>query len=117
VLQHTLERIGEPGDPMAHAMRILILVHYHEQASVDREVQALRALQDVDGGWPISYIYTYGSTGLRIGSRGLSTAFAVAALGAARASSREYRSFMQVAGRYSSYDMLIESPLAADDLP
>jgi hypothetical protein len=41
-------------------------------------------MQEIDGGWEIGWIYKYGSSGARIGSRGLSTAFAIAALRASK---------------------------------
>jgi hypothetical protein len=83
--QRTLERVGEPADALCHAMRILILAEYDENSAIERELKVLRNKQESDGAWEMSYIYAYGSSGLRIGSRGLATAFALAAFRAAEA--------------------------------
>jgi hypothetical protein len=84
LLARTLERVGALGDAIALAMRILILnAHAEEDAAAvaaARELRELRALQSVDGGWKSGFLYAYGGSRARIGSRGLATAFAVAAL-------------------------------------
>ena len=72
------ERIGADGDALALAMRILACAFLGIRNEID--VRALLPLQCEDGGWEIGYIYKYGSSGIRIGNRGLTTAFAVKAV-------------------------------------
>jgi hypothetical protein len=84
LLDRVLERVGQPGDALARAMRIIILASFGESTMVSRELDVLRNMQEIDGGWEISWIYKYGGSGACIGSRGLSTAFALAALRDAR---------------------------------
>jgi hypothetical protein len=84
LLSRTMERVGRPADSIALAMRILVLAAFDQHHAVHTEVQQLRAKQEIDGGWEMSYIYCFGSSGLRIGNRGLATAFALSALQAAR---------------------------------
>lgn len=72
------ERIGADGDALALAMRILVCDFLSIRNEID--LRALLPLQCEDGGWEIGYIYKYGSSGIRIGNRGLTTAFAVKAI-------------------------------------
>lgn len=72
------ERIGADGDALALAMRILVCDLLGIRNEID--LRALLPLQCEDGGWEIGYIYKYGSSGIRIGNRGLTTAFAVKAV-------------------------------------
>ncbi|KAH7926721.1 HAD-like protein [Leucogyrophana mollusca] len=79
--ERTIERIGAEGDSLALAMRILLCVNLGIKNEVD--VRTLLPLQCEDGGWEIGWIYKYGSSGISIGNRGLTTALAVNAIQAA----------------------------------
>jgi hypothetical protein len=94
LLQHALDRVGEPGDSVARAIRVIIVTHYGEPALAQRDLAALRDLQECDGGWDLSWVYMYGQSGLRMGNRGLSTAFALAALRAGTADSTSPSDFV-----------------------
>ncbi|KAG5648479.1 hypothetical protein DXG03_003090 [Asterophora parasitica] len=76
------ERIGAKGDALALAMRILVTNFVGLRNEVD--LRALLPLQTEDGGWEIGWMYKYGSSGIRIGNRGLTTALAVKAIDAIR---------------------------------
>ena len=78
LVQRTGERVGQPGSALDLAMRILTCDLLGLECSVDR--QALAKLQYEDGGWHASPMYQYGSTGLTLGNRGVTTALAVKAL-------------------------------------
>jgi hypothetical protein len=70
------ERIGAEGDSIALATLILDFVGLRDEI----DFRSLLPLQCEDGGWEIGWIYKYGSSGLRIGNRGLTTALALSAL-------------------------------------
>lgn len=72
------ERIGVEGDSVALAMRILVCDFVGLRDEID--FRSLLSLQCEDGGWEVGWVYKYGSSGLRIGNRGLATAFALNAL-------------------------------------
>ena len=72
------ERIGAEGDALALAMRILVCRTVGLKDEID--LRALLPLQCDDGGWEASWIYKYGSSGISIGNRGLTTAFAINAI-------------------------------------
>lgn len=72
------ERIGAEGDALALAMRILACDCVGIRDEVD--LRALLPLQCEDGGWEIGWIYKYGSSGVQIGNRGLTTALAIKAV-------------------------------------
>lgn len=72
------ERIGAEGDALALAMRILVCRAVGLRDEID--LRALLPLQCDDGGWEASWIYKYGSSGISIGNRGLTTAFAINAI-------------------------------------
>jgi len=72
------ERIGVSGDSLALAMRILACKSMGIRDEVD--LNALLALQCDDGGWEVCWIYKYGSSGIKIGNRSLTTAFAINAI-------------------------------------
>lgn len=72
------ERIGVEGDALTLAMRILVTDFVGIRNEVD--LRALLPLQCVDGGWEIGWMCKYGSSGLRIGNRGLTTALAIKAV-------------------------------------
>ena len=59
-------------------MRILTCSALGLTSSIDR--RALLEMQAEDGGWETGWIYSYGSTGLKIGNRGVTTAMAIKAL-------------------------------------
>jgi hypothetical protein len=73
------ERLGLPAAGTVElAMRIIACTHWGIHCRED--VAALKASQEEDGGWPGGWICAYGSTGLRLGNRGVATALAVRAI-------------------------------------
>ncbi|KAJ7287489.1 HAD-like domain-containing protein [Mycena rebaudengoi] len=72
------ERIGMDGDALQLGMRIVACAAVGLPEEIDR--RALLALQEEDGGWEIGWIYKYGSSGIKIGNRGLTTALAIKAI-------------------------------------
>ncbi|KAI0380164.1 HAD-like protein [Hypomontagnella monticulosa] len=72
------ERLGLGGNALDLAMRILTCAQMGIPCEDDR--LALLDLQCEDGGWETGWMYCYGSTGMKIGNRGMTTAMAVAAL-------------------------------------
>ena len=74
------ERAGCPGDSLALAMRVLAGAAVGLR--MERDLAALLPLQQEDGGWEPSWVYKYGSSGLKLGNRGLTTAFALNAIAA-----------------------------------
>ena len=74
------ERIGESGSALDLAMRVLACSSLGIKCSVD--LHTLLELQCQDGSWENGWLYKYGSTGLRIGNRGVTTALAVKAISA-----------------------------------
>ncbi|KAG6897904.1 hypothetical protein C0992_009388 [Termitomyces sp. T32_za158] len=72
------ERIGAKGDALALAMRIIVSDFVGIRNEID--LRALLPLQCEDGGWEIGWMYKYGSSGIRIGNRGLTTALAIKAV-------------------------------------
>ncbi|KAH0830332.1 HAD-like protein [Lanmaoa asiatica] len=85
------ERFGAEGDALALAMRI------HAAAVVDlcdsRDYERLARMQEVDGSWPMGWMYRYGARGILIGNKGLTTAFAVSAMRSYQELERRLRSF------------------------
>ncbi|KAF8910343.1 Haloacid dehalogenase-like hydrolase-domain-containing protein [Mucidula mucida] len=81
--ERVAERIGVQGDALALAMRVLVCDYVGVRNEVD--FRALLDLQCDDGGWEIGWMYTYGSSGIKIGNRGLSTALAIQAIEAMHA--------------------------------
>ncbi|KAJ5861277.1 uncharacterized protein N7529_008587, partial [Penicillium soppii] len=72
------ERVGVPVDPTSLSMRLLAC---HAMGIPDPlGLQELLAMQMEDGGWPLGTVYMYGSNKLKIGNRGLTTAWAVQAV-------------------------------------
>jgi hypothetical protein len=69
------ERIGCDSDVMAAALRLLAC----QALGMDnqRDLELLVASQQIDGGWPMGWLNRYGSTGIKVGSRGVITAMAV----------------------------------------
>lgn len=72
------ERVGESGSSLDLAMRVLTCDSLGIECSVDRHT--LLCLQCQDGGWESGWMYRYGSTGVKIGNRGVTTALAVKAI-------------------------------------
>lgn len=72
------ERVGESGNALDLAMRVIACDSLGIESSVDRK--ALTRLQCQDGGWEVGWMYRYGSTRVRIGNRGVTTALALKAI-------------------------------------
>lgn len=83
------ERISADGDALALAMRILVCDFVGIQNDVD--LRTLLTFQCEDGGWEIGYMYRYGSSRIRIGNRGLTTALAVKAVECMWQSTQQFR--------------------------
>ena len=85
------EHFGTEGDALALAMRI------HAAAVVDlydsRDYERLRKMQEVDGSWPMGWMYRIAARGILIGNKGLTTAFAVSAMRNYKALELRLRSF------------------------
>ncbi len=73
-----LEREGAAGDALALSMRILAGIAVGLR--LEREVAELLPLQCEDGGWGLCWAYRFGVSGIKIGNRGLTTAFALKAI-------------------------------------
>jgi hypothetical protein len=77
--ERVLERAGcTPGDALALAMRVIVGAAVGLR--LERDLAALLPLQYEDGGWGPSWMYKYGSSGIKIGNRGLTTALALNAI-------------------------------------
>lgn len=72
------ERVGKRGGALELAMRINLC----SVLDVDygNDLQTLLGFQLLDGGWEAGWMYRYGSTGVKIGNRGLTTALALKAI-------------------------------------
>ena len=82
--ERILERAGASGDALALSMRVLAGIAVGVR--LERDLAELLQLQYEDGGWGPSWVYKYGGTGIKIGNRGLTTAFALKAIEALRSS-------------------------------
>ncbi|KAI9437689.1 HAD-like domain-containing protein [Lactarius indigo] len=82
--ERILEQAGAAGDALALSMRVLagIIV----DVRLECEVAKLLPLQREDGGWGPSSVYKFGLSDVKIGNRGLTTAFALNAIAALRSS-------------------------------
>jgi hypothetical protein len=78
--ERVLEREGCTEDALALAMRVIVGAAVGLR--LERDLAALLPLQYEDGGWGPSWIYKYGSSGIKIGNRGLTTALALNAIAA-----------------------------------
>ena len=78
--ERILERSGSPGDALALSMRVLAGAVVGVR--MERDLATLLPLQCEDGGWDPSWIYKYGSSDIKIGNRGLTTALALNAIAA-----------------------------------
>ncbi|KAH7914156.1 Haloacid dehalogenase-like hydrolase-domain-containing protein [Hygrophoropsis aurantiaca] len=76
--ERVAERVGADGDALALSMRVMLCTQLGLKNEVD--LRALLPLQCEDGGWEIGWIYKYGSSGINIGNRGLTTALAMKAI-------------------------------------
>ncbi|CAK5281731.1 unnamed protein product [Mycena citricolor] len=76
------ERIGVEGDVLQLGMRILACASAGIRDDVD--MRTLLSMQMEDGGFDIGWIYKYGSSDIRIGNRGVSTALAISAIAAVK---------------------------------
>ncbi|KAG7442323.1 HAD-like protein [Guyanagaster necrorhizus] len=76
--ERVMERIGTEGDGLALAMRLIVCNFTDVKNDID--LQTLRGLQREDGGWDTGLIYKYGSSGLSIRNRGLTTVMAIHAI-------------------------------------
>ena len=81
--ERVLERSGCSGDALALAMRVLVGTAVGLR--MERDLAALLPLQCEDGGWGLCWIYRYGSSDVKIGNRGLTTALALNAIAGAGA--------------------------------
>jgi len=78
--ERVLERAGCSGDALALAMRVLVGAAVGLR--MERDLAALLPMQCEDGGWGPGWIYKYGSSDIKIGNRGLTTALALNAIAA-----------------------------------
>lgn len=79
------ERMGAQGSSaldLAVRVRTCQMLEMEGEGGVEGDVQALRAMQREDRGWEGGALYRYGSSGLDIENRGVTTAWAVSALAA-----------------------------------
>ncbi|TFK92720.1 HAD-like protein [Polyporus arcularius HHB13444] len=77
-IERMQERVGAGGDSMDLAFRILAASTVGIQCP--RDLERLTGAQCEDGGWDLCWFYQFGSTGLRAGNRGLTTALAIRAI-------------------------------------
>ena len=78
LVERIKERIGTSGDALCLAMRLLACKSVGISNRVD--LNTLLSTQSEDGGWPAGWMYWYGSSGVEIGNRGVTTALAVKAI-------------------------------------
>ena len=76
--ERTQERVGKTGSALDLAMRILTCSALDLNCEIDR--RTLLDLQREDGSWEVGWLYTYGSTGVKLGNHGVTTAMAIKAL-------------------------------------
>ncbi|KAI0704997.1 HAD-like domain-containing protein [Cerioporus squamosus] len=72
------ELIGAPGDSLALAFRIITCASLGIEDDID--MRSLLPLQREDGGWEIGWLTKYGISGMKVGSRGYTTAMAIKAI-------------------------------------
>ena len=72
------ERVGQSGNALDIAVRILVCKWLSLDCGAD--CHTLLNMQCEDGGWNAGWMYRYGSTGVKIGNRGVTTAMAIRAL-------------------------------------
>ena len=76
--ERTQERVGQNGSALDIAMRITVCKWLNLDSGED--CHTLLDMQCEDGGWEAGWVYRYGSTGVRLGNRGVTTAMAIRAL-------------------------------------
>ena len=76
--ERTQERVGQSGSALDLAMRILTCSSLDLDCDIDHH--SLLELQCEDGGWEGGWLYRYGSTGVNIGNKGVTTALAIKAI-------------------------------------
>ncbi|KAJ7321618.1 HAD-like protein [Mycena albidolilacea] len=69
---------GSAGDALALSMRIIAAAVVGLCDTVDHE--RLLSMQEVDGSWPVGWVYKYGAVDILIGNKGLTTALGMRAL-------------------------------------
>ena len=79
----TQERIGQSGNALDLALRIITCNSLGLDCDLDR--RGLLDLQCEDGGWKAGWMYRFGSSGVRLGNRGVTTAMAIKALDSSEA--------------------------------
>ena len=72
------ERVGQSGSALDIAMRILVCKWLSQDYGSDDHT--LQDMQGEDGGFEPGWMYRYGSTGVKLGNRGVTTAMALRAL-------------------------------------
>ncbi|OCH93767.1 HAD-like protein [Obba rivulosa] len=72
------ERIGVQGDALELAFRLLVCASFN--ISNQPDMRKLLEMQCQDGGWDGGNLYRFGTTGLKVTNRGLTTAAAVQAI-------------------------------------
>ncbi|KAF8146525.1 HAD-like protein [Mycena galopus ATCC 62051] len=69
---------GSAGDALALSMRIIAAAVVGLCAEADHE--RLLSMQELDGSWPLGWVYKYGAVDILIGNKGLTTALVINAL-------------------------------------
>ena len=72
------ERVGSPGDALELALRVIACIDMGVKNEVD--LKRLEGMQEEDGAFPIGWLCQTGKISLRIGNKGVTTAFAVKAI-------------------------------------
>ena len=73
------ERIGTPGDALELAMRVIACIDM-EARGYEVDLRRLEAMQEENGSWPVGWLCQTGKISLKIGNKGVTTAFAVKAV-------------------------------------
>ena len=76
--ERIVERVGQPGSALDIAMRVIVCRWLGVDFRGDGD--SLLKMQCDDGGRTASWMYRYGSSGIKIGNRGVTTAMAIRAL-------------------------------------
>ncbi|KAI0744041.1 HAD-like protein [Daedaleopsis nitida] len=77
-IERVKEQVGAAGNSMELAFRVLAAASVGIECP--RDLEKLIAAQCDDGGWDLCWFYMFGSTGVRAGNRGLTTALAIKAM-------------------------------------
>lgn len=115
--QRVQEKIGSEGDALALAMRVLACASVGIRDEMD--LRTLLALQQEDGGWEAGWMYKYGSSGINIGNRGLTTALAINAIEALNhlPQTYMYQPQLPILKSYRISIVSPDSPVVADRPP